>query len=103
VFVFPSITETFGNVVLEAMASGLPVVAAKAGGPSDIIQDGVNGFLVEPKSSQQLHDRVSTLLADPVLHQTIAQNALKFAQQQDWDVLCEEITNYYLKLAGKKS
>ncbi len=103
VFLFPSITETFGNVVLEAMASGLPVVAARAGGPSDIIQDGVTGFLVEPKNSQQLHDRVSTLLADPVLHRTIAENALKFAQQQDWDVLCEEITNYYLKLAGKKS
>lgn len=103
VFVFPSITETFGNVVLEAMASGLPVVAANAGGPSDIIRDGVTGFLVEPKNSQQLYDRVNALLTDPVLHRTIADNALKFAEKQDWGVLCEEITNYYLKLAGRNS
>ena len=47
VFFFTSVTETFANVIIEAMASGLPVVSADAGGPSELVRDGKNGYLVK--------------------------------------------------------
>ncbi|MEQ9304203.1 MAG: glycosyltransferase, partial [Marinoscillum sp.] len=61
VFVFPSTTETFGNVILEAMASGLPVVAADKGGPSDILRTGETGFLVKPQMEEEFYDRIVQL------------------------------------------
>lgn len=59
-FVFPSSTETFGNVVLEAMASGLPVIAANAGGVKDLITPGLNGVMVEPRSVDALVREICT-------------------------------------------
>src|SRR5262249_24660323 len=52
-FAFASKTETFGNVILEAMSSGLPVVALRAGGPGDTVQDGITGALIDPDAPAQ--------------------------------------------------
>jgi glycosyltransferase involved in cell wall biosynthesis len=102
VFVFPSVTETFGNVVLEAMASGLPVVAAKAGGPADIIEDGITGFLTEPGNISEMHSKIKALLSDDRLHTTIKDNALTYASQQNWEKLCQRLFDYYTDLASSK-
>lgn len=98
VFVFPSTTETFGNVVLEALASGLPVVAANAGGPSDIIKDGQTGILVEPKNEQAFFDEITRLIDDPSLHKTLQQNAVEYAKSQNWDSLCAQLFDQYRML-----
>ncbi|WP_421870225.1 glycosyltransferase family 4 protein [Marinoscillum sp.] len=98
VFVFPSTTETFGNVVLEALASGLPVVAANAGGPSDIIQDGHTGFLVEPKNERAFFEKVEELIDDPALYQQIRKNALDYASSQTWEKLSSQLFDEYKRL-----
>lgn len=98
IFVFPSTTETFGNVVLEALASGLPVVAANAGGPSDIIRNGQTGLLVEPKNEVAFFEEISRLMDDLSLYKAIQGNAVEYAESQNWDSLCAELFDQYKEL-----
>ena len=58
IFVFPSTTETFGNVTIEAMASGLIPVVAKAGGSASLVKEGKNGFLTKPKNAQDIVKKI---------------------------------------------
>ena len=64
IFVFPSSTDTFGNVVLEAQASGLPVVVTDSGGPRENMEHGVTGLVVPGEDARALRDAVSSLLKD---------------------------------------
>jgi starch synthase len=59
-----AIPELLGLAVIEAMASGTPVVASRVGGVPEVVTDGVTGFLVDPGDVAMLHDRLATLLAD---------------------------------------
>lgn len=100
IFVAPSITtpdgakEGFGLVILEAMASGLPVVANRSGGIVEIVKDGINGLLCDEKNIWQLVDNISTLLDDPDLYASCSSNALKTAAKFDY----EEIASRYREL-----
>ena len=67
IYLHSSSVETFGLVVLEAMASGLPCIATPAKGTKDLIEEGVNGFLFQPNSTQQLSDRLSQINCDSLL------------------------------------
>lgn len=67
IFFMPSVTETFGNVTTEAMAAGVPVVAARATGSVDLVEDGVTGFLVPPQDVGAYAAAIGRLIADPVL------------------------------------
>jgi glycosyltransferase involved in cell wall biosynthesis len=64
IFVLPSLSEGLSNVLLEAMACGLPVVATRVGGNIDLIQDGANGILVEPENPAQLSHALWKILID---------------------------------------
>lgn len=64
-FVSASRREGFGNVLIEAMAQGIPVLATRAGGPETFIHDGVNGFLIDADDAPALAERIAALLADP--------------------------------------
>lgn len=92
IFVAPSVTaadgdkEGLGLVILEAMASGLPVVASRSGGIVDIVKDSVNGLLCEEKSVVQLADGISALLDDPELYEMLVQNAIGTANSYDYSV-----------------
>ena len=67
IFVLPSVVEPFGMVLIEAMACGKPVIGSKVGGISDIIENGKNGFLIEPRNSYQLAEKIKILLSDEEL------------------------------------
>ena len=95
IFMFPSITETFGNVVLEALSSGLPVVTAQAGGPRDIVQDGVTGYHVTPKMPMEFYEKISFLLRNEDEYQRLKENALKYAETQTWENVCGELYDIY--------
>jgi glycosyltransferase involved in cell wall biosynthesis len=64
IFFFPSTTETFGNVTLEAMSSGLPSVVANAAGSKSLVEDGVNGLVLTPKKSSEFAEGIVRLASD---------------------------------------
>jgi glycosyltransferase involved in cell wall biosynthesis len=97
IFVFPSITETFGNVVLEALASGIPAVVAAQGGPKGIIRDGSTGFHVIPKNSEDFYKKLCFLIDNPDLLNKMKKNAAAYARTQSWDALCREMFSEYEK------
>ena len=84
-FVLPSVTETFGNVLLEAMASGLPCIAAAAGGPVDFVEHGWNGWLVRPNDADALADAIRTLVADEWQRARLGCAARAWAESRSWD------------------
>lgn len=94
-FVFPSPTETFGNVVLEALASGTPVIGANAGGVRNIISTGVNGYLCEPGNSEAFVKRIVQLFGNDLFRGQMALNARKYALTQKWDQIFENLLNHY--------
>lgn len=81
-FVLPSLSEGMPNVVLEAMACGLPVVATRVGGIVDIIEDGANGLLVDAQRPDQLYEAMQRLFTDRQLADRLARQALKTIEQQ---------------------
>jgi hypothetical protein len=85
VFVHCSVTETFGLVVLEAMACGLPVVARDAGGPSEIVREGNTGFLTPPADLSMFVDRVAQLATDAGLRAQMAVQARAQAEDTTWE------------------
>lgn len=94
-FVFPSTTETFGLVALEAMACGLPVIAARAGGIVDTVVDGVNGFFFDPPNFNAIGDHVRTLRDDPALRAQLAQNAIDHAATRSWRATMDQLAGFY--------
>lgn len=98
VFLFPSETETFGNVTLEAMSSGLPAVVADATGSDALVTDGVTGFLAPPRDSSAFLDRVTRLVTDAGLRSRMGTAARSAAESYDWDRVLAQIESYYEEL-----
>ncbi|WP_420317657.1 glycosyltransferase family 4 protein [Ekhidna sp.] len=94
-FVFPSISETFGNVVLEAMASGLPVIAAEGGGPKSIVQVGKTGYLVKPKSIDAMLEKIEFLTSNEELLFKMSKQARQYAESQSWSKMVSDLIEIY--------
>ncbi len=95
VFVFPSDTETFGQVVQEAMASGLPVIAARAGGVIDLVRDEETGIFFTPGSAYDLRTAVHRLVANPSLSSAYGRAGRAAAEQRSWPRVLDELIKYY--------
>jgi len=92
-FVCASRTESLGNANIEALACGKPVIAYRAGGIPDVIQHGVNGFLVTPYHTSEFADRILHLLQNPDLALRMGERGKKIARDYDWPI----ITRRYLE------
>lgn len=93
--VFPSRTETLGLVLLEAMASGCPVVAARAGGIPDVVTDGVNGCLFDPADDQGLVAAVHRLMDDRALATSLHLEARAEAERWSWSSATQALRGFY--------
>jgi len=94
-FVFPSTSETFGNVLLEAMASGLPSVVAAAGGVLEMTRHGDNSWLVEPDDVDALRAGLDRLMSDRALRLQLATGALATARGRSWDRVYDRLVEDY--------
>lgn len=105
IFAAPSVTakggdvEGFGLVILEAMASGLPVIASNSGGITDIITDGENGLLAPERDSVQIAAHINTLLSSPSLYQKLSEASLQTAARFDYSVIAKKY-NEILERSG---
>jgi glycosyltransferase involved in cell wall biosynthesis len=100
-FVFPSRTDTFGNVVQEAMASGLPAVVSDSGGPKSIVRHGVTGFIASDVSA--FRDAILTLMKDPLLCNQMSVNAREQACNTSWDSIFNDVLKAYDTLWPRSS
>jgi glycosyltransferase involved in cell wall biosynthesis len=90
--VFPSHTDTFGNVVLEALASGVPAIVTSSGGPKYIVRDGSTGFIARDDGFAAAVERV---LRQPQLHMTMRTAARNYARSCSWDAIFEGVYAAY--------
>jgi glycosyltransferase involved in cell wall biosynthesis len=96
-FVMPSKTETLGFVVLEAMASGLPVVAARAGGIPDLVAHDETGLLYDPEEPGACTDAVRAMLGSPGLRRNCARLGRKAAEASSWEAETRKLVRAYRK------
>jgi glycosyltransferase involved in cell wall biosynthesis len=87
--------ESFGRIFIEAMAHGIPVVAAQGGGASELIQDGENGFLFDPEDVATAAQRILTLFESPKTYQKLVENGRSFAGQFRSEVVGQQILDVY--------
>ncbi|MBW2519435.1 MAG: glycosyltransferase family 1 protein [Deltaproteobacteria bacterium] len=102
-FVFPSLSETFGNVVLEAMASGLPTVSFNVQGPGDIIQDGTTGQLVKTIGAKELMEAMHLLSSNATMRRNMGTMARKHAENQNWGRIMAGLRNHYLSTGDSQA
>ncbi|MBJ6120973.1 glycosyltransferase family 4 protein [Sphingomonas mollis] len=102
VFFNPSVTETFGNVTLEAMAAGVPVVAARATGASDLVDEGETGFLVSPRDAAAYADAIGRIVADPALRRAMGAAGHAKAATYRWDTINEAVLDAYLAVMARR-
>lgn len=92
VFVFPSHTDTFGNVVLEALASGVPAVVTPDGGPRSLVQEGQTGCVAR---DEEFSSAIAVILRNSDLHEAMRRNARAFALAASWDNVFEKVYAAY--------
>jgi glycosyltransferase involved in cell wall biosynthesis len=93
--VLPSLSEGFPVTILEAMASGLPVIATRVGGVPEIIENNVNGYLVETENPQEIAEALLKLLQDEQLRKYISGNSRKKAEKYRWDKVAATLEEIY--------
>ena len=101
-FILPSNREGIGSILFDAMERGLPVVASRVGGVPDIVHDGENGLLIDPKSPAQLRDAILRLKADPQLRRSYGERGREFAKDFSSDAMCSKYFALYESVLGRK-
>ncbi|MDQ1254740.1 MAG: hypothetical protein QG646_4010 [Euryarchaeota archaeon] len=100
IFALPSIDEAFGIAILEAISKNVPVVAMNHGGVSDIIKNGVSGYLADDLT--EFSSDLQKLIENPVIRTKLAQNAIKELPNYDWEKIYEQTSQVYTKVIYEK-
>jgi len=98
----PSVTEAFGNVTLEAMACGLPVIAAEATGATNLVRHGMTGTLVEGAEPEEMADALAAYAEDPDLRRRHGEAGLAVARTMDWDSINSSVVRVYMHAILKR-
>lgn len=101
-FVFPSALETFGLVVVEAMAAGLPVVSSRVGGVRDVVEEGVTGYTFDVNDIQGMIEGVRHVATSRERITEMGHAARRFAETQSWDAMMDEVVDVYGTLMEKR-
>jgi glycosyltransferase involved in cell wall biosynthesis len=102
VFLNPSVTEAFGNVTLEAMASELPVIAAESTGATNLVRQGVTGTLVDGGEPDEFADALEAYARDPELRRLHGKAGLEIAKRMDWDSINAAVVRAYIHAINKR-
>jgi glycosyltransferase involved in cell wall biosynthesis len=98
VLVLPSLSEGFPNVILEAMASGLPIISTNVGGLSEIINNNENGFLVDSKNPEQISEKILLLFNNEELRIKISKNNLEKVKNYSWESVIDRLEKIYFDI-----
>jgi glycosyltransferase involved in cell wall biosynthesis len=102
IFVFPSAMETFGLVVIEAMAAGLPVVASRVGGVRDVVEEGRTGYTFEVGDTSALVEGIRQIASSRERIAGMGQAARAFAEMQTWPAMMDEVIDLYIRLIAAR-
>jgi phosphatidylinositol alpha 1,6-mannosyltransferase len=102
IFAFPSAFETFGNVVMEAYASGLCVVGVNQGGVKNLINHGISGFLSKPKDTEDFSVHLEKLILNHDLRNLFVNEGYKLAQSRSWNHVFSQLFNVFESLIFKR-
>lgn len=103
IFLFPSVSEAYGNVVLEAMASGLPCVIADGGGSADFIEQGINGFKCQPYDAADYIEKIVLLLGSQILRRQFVDEGLRYSKNFSWNELAATYFDNLEELVNRQS
>jgi len=102
-FVCPSRREPFANVILEAFASGVPVVATDVGGNRELLRDGMAGLLCRPEDPRALAAAIESVLRDRPLAERLREHSNELARHHDWPIVADRYVELYRSVLAKRS
>ena len=97
VFVLPSLNEGMSNAMLEALATGLPILATNTGGSKELIEEGENGYIIKKKNPQDIADKLEKLIKDPELRKKMGEASRKKALEMSWEKVAKKYYQVYEK------
>ena len=103
VLIFPSYYESFGLVALEAMVSGIPVVASRVGGLTDLVKNGETGYLVPFRCAESFTEKLEVILANPSLQEAMGASARSVAMKCGWKDVAKNLAKFYMSLSSEFS
>ena len=103
VLIFPSYYESFGLVALEAMVSGIPVVASRVGGLTDLVKNGETGYLVPFRCAESFTEKLEVILANPSLQEAMGKSANAIAMKCGWEDVAKNLAKFYMSLSSEFS
>jgi glycosyltransferase involved in cell wall biosynthesis len=101
-FAFPSLNEGMSNAMLEALATGLPLISTDTGGASELISDGENGFIIKFKDSQDIAEKIERLILNEELRQKMSQASRALAEKMSWESVAQKYFEVYRQVTKER-